>query len=334
MNKITIIGSGAWGTALGQTLADNKNEVIIWGIEKSQIDDINNNHKNSQFFPNVELNNTLKATLDLKAALTNTKIVVIAIPSPFIKQVIKQVIENLDHKVYFVNVAKGFEKTSQQLMIPFLESIIPSDKKEAIISLLGPTHAEELALRNFTAITSVSSDLKAATLIQNTFNNDYFRVYVQSDIIGAELGAALKNPIAIVSGILNGYGYGINSIAALLTRGLAEMKRIGIAFGAKSETFNGLTGIGDLIVTGTSNLSRNFNFGTKIGQAQDASKILSQNSKTVEGVFACKIIKDKIAAKGLKIKTPIINALYNILYNNKPIMSEMKRLTNRGLLHE
>ncbi len=334
MKKITVLGSGAWGSAISQVLADNNQEVVIWGIDSKQINDINNNHKNEEFFKGVELNAKIRATKDLEIALKNTDIIVIAIPSPFIKQVIKQVIPFLKKPTYFVNVSKGFEKSSKQLMIPFLRSIIPAEKNRAIISLLGPTHAEEAILRNFTAIVATSYDPKAAKVIQDLFSNQYFRVYVQTDYLGAELGAAIKNPIAIMSGILNGYGYGINSIAALLTRGLAEMVRIGVALGADAKTFMGLTGIGDLIVTGTSTLSRNFSFGTILGKSKNVASVMAENNKTVEGVFACKIIKEKLLELNFEIQTPIIDALYNILYLHNSLDAELLKLTHRTLNNE
>ncbi len=334
MSKITVLGSGAWGTALAQVLTDNKNDVTIWGIDDNQINDINDNHRNQQFFKGIDINKTIKATKNLELALKDSEFVVIAIPSPFIKQVMKQVIPVLEKPVYFINVAKGFEATSKELMIPFLKSIIPAEKNKGIISLLGPTHAEEAILRNFTAIVATSYNEYASIIVQNLFSNQYFRVYVQEDYLGAELGAAIKNPIAIMSGILNGSGYGINSIAALLTRGLAEMSRIGSAFGAEAKTFVGLTGIGDLIVTGTSNLSRNFSFGIKLAQDRDIEKTMANNTKTVEGVFACRIIKEKLDNLSFVVQTPIINALYNILYLHHSIDEELIKLTNRTLNHE
>ena len=209
---------------------------------------------------------------------------------------------------------------------------MPSDKLKAVVSLIGPSHAEEVVKRLLTVVNAVSEDEESAEAIQKLFSNDYFRVYRNTDVIGAEIGVALKNVMAIASGILEGMGQGVNARAALMTRGLAEMERYGVAFGAKPETFLGLDGVGDLIVTCTSTLSRNFTAGYEIGKDGSAENFFKTNKRTVEGIFACKVVYEE--AKKHNIDMPITNAVYGVLYEGKKPQDAIVSLMKRDLKSE
>lgn len=331
--KIAVLGSGTWGTALAQLLVDNKQDVIIYGIAKDEIDDININHRNSKFFADsVVLPSELKATMDLKDAILDAAIIILAVPTIAIRETLNQIKPLLKNKPFLVSVAKGFDVDSHKRMSEIIREIIPENLRQEVVSLIGPGHAEEVILRMLTLCTSTSIDLGAAKIIQNTFSNDYFRVYTQTDEIGAEYGVAIKNAIAIASGIVIGLGYGDNAKAALVTRGLNEMVRFGLAMGGEERTYLGLTGLGDLMVTCNSIHSRNFQAGLEIGKANSSAKFLKSNKKTVEGIRTAKIIHEIATEKGIDM--PIVNAVYDVLYNDVEPKSALINLMKRKLKPE
>lgn len=331
--KIAVLGSGTWGTALAQLLVDNKQDVIIYGIAKDEIDDININHRNSKFFDDsVILPSELKATMDLKDAILDAEIIILAVPTIAIRETLNQIKPLLKNKPFLVSVAKGFDVDSHKRMSEIIREIIPENLRQEVVSLIGPGHAEEVILRMLTLCTSTSIDLEAAKIIQNTFSNDYFRVYTQTDEIGAEYGVAIKNAIAIASGIVIGLGYGDNAKAALVTRGLNEMVRFGLAMGGEERTYLGLTGLGDLMVTCNSIHSRNFQAGLEIGKANSSAKFLKSNKKTVEGIRTAKIIHEIATEKGIDM--PIVNAVYDVLYNDVEPKSALINLMKRKLKPE
>lgn len=331
--KCTILGSGTWGTSLGQVLSDNGNEVIIYGIDELEVNDIALNHQNSKYFGNeLYLPNSIKATTSLKEALLDTEIIVVAVPTFAYRTVLKEVLPFLDKKVHFVSVAKGFDPDTLMRMSEVVRDVIPECFRYEVVSLIGPGHAEEVIFRMLTCITSTCIDEKEAALIQKVFSNKYFRVYVQTDEVGAEYGVAIKNAIAIASGILQGIGMGDNAKAALVTRGLVEMIRFGIEVGGKPATFMGLTGVGDLMVTCNSIHSRNFQAGLEIGKNNSSEEFLKNNKKTVEGIRTAKIIHEK--AKKTNIEMPIIEAVYQVLYENKKPSEIAYRLMTRELKKE
>ena len=330
--KIGFIGSGAWATALANVCSDNKHEVVVYGIDQNEINDINLNHKNSKYFKEVLLNESIKATLNLKEAVQDSDVIVTAVPSSQIRNVLSQIEKELDSKPIILNVAKGFDgKTHKRISEVIKDSIEPS-KIKGVVTLIGPSYAEEVVVRYYTAVCAVSSSLECAEVIQELFSNTYFRVYTNEDEVGAEVGAGIKNVIAIASGILTGLGYKDNSRAALITRGLAEITRYGVALGADQKTFLGLTGIGDLFLTCSSITSRNYSCGIEIGKLDSASEFLKDNTKTIEGIIASKIIHD--SAKELNIDMPIVNAVYEVLYENKKPSEILVQLMNRKLKGE
>lgn len=329
----TILGSGTWGSSLAQVLSDNKHNVIIYGIDKGEVDDINLNHKNTKYFGDtVLLNLDIQATTDLALALENAEVIVVAIPTFAVRSILKQIKPYLKNKPYIVSVAKGFDPGTFARMSEVIREEIPSDLRHEVVSLIGPGHAEEVILKLLTCITATSIDEEAGRFIQKLFATPYFRVYVQTDEIGAEYGVAIKNAIAIASGISQGIGMGDNAKAALATRGLVEMIRFGTKFGGKFETFMGLTGIGDLMVTCNSVHSRNYQAGYEIGKLNSAKEFLSNNKKTVEGIRTAKIIYE--IAKENNIEMPIIESVYAVLFEDKKPNEAVYQLMTRELKKE
>lgn len=329
--KTVVIGSGSWGTGLGQVLCDNGREVIIYGNCKEQIDDIEQNHRNAMFFEDVQLNPDLHATMDVNV-VNDADVVVLSVPTIAIESVCRQIDPLLKGKVIIVNTSKGFHPETNERMSQVIRRFISEEHLSSVVSLIGPSHAEEVVIRMLTTICAVSLRHEDAVVIQELFSNDYFRVYTGSDEIGSEVGVALKNAIAVASGVLSGLGYGDNTRAALMTRGLAEMIRFGTAMGGKPETFMGLTGIGDLIVTCSSRHSRNFQAGYEIGKANDAQAFWKYNKKTVEGVRTAKVVYE--LAQQMHIDMPITSEIYKVLYENKDPKQSARDLMLRDLKPE
>ena len=328
--KIRILGTGSWGSALAQVVADNGHDVMMWGIDAAEVNDIENNHHNSKYFE-VEMNHDVHATQDI-SCVKDADVILIAVPVMALESVVEQIAPLLDHSVTFINVAKGFHPVTHERLSVVMERIIPSSMRKAIVSLIGPSHAEEVILRMLTSVNAVSDNEQQAQMIQELFSNSYFRVYRNTDVIGAEIGVALKNVMAIASGILEGVGQGDNARAALMTSGLAEMTRYGVAHGGKAETYLGLDGVGDLIVTCTSMHSRNFTAGLQIGKDGSAENFWKENKRTVEGVAACKVVYEQAKAEGIEM--PIVNEVYAVLYEGKSPAEAISALMGRSLKSE
>ena len=325
--KIAILGAGSWGTALAMVLKDNGHDVCLWGNNASQIEEINTNHTNHQYLPEVILNEEIYATTDLEKALLGANAVLFVLPTKVIRLVAKQVAPLLEGNPVIIHASKGLEQESYLRISEILKQELSKEKYEEIVVLSGPSHAEEVAKKDLTTITAACTELSSAQVVQQLFSNSYFRVYTNTDVIGVELGAALKNVIAVGAGALHGLGYGDNAKAALMTRGLAEISRLGIAFGADPLTFIGLSGVGDLIVTCTSIHSRNWRAGDQLGQGKSLYDILANMGMVVEGVETCKAAYKLAQEKGIEM--PITNAVYNILYNGKNIKTEVLQLMER-----
>ena len=329
--KVVVIGSGSWGSGLAQVLCDNGQDVIIYGNCESEINDINENHKNSKYFEDVQLNPNLKATMDI-SVVKDCDIVVLSVPTIAIESVCKQVDAIVDRKVIVVNTSKGFHPETFERMSEVIRANISKEHLSSVVSLIGPSHAEEVVLRLLTTICAVSLNEEDAKKVQDVFSNDYLRIYTASDEVGSEIGVAVKNAIALASGILSGLGYGDNTRAALMTRGIAEMARLGIAMGGKIETYLGLTGIGDLIVTCTSKHSRNFQAGYEIGKANSAKVFWEHNQKTVEGVRTAKAVYE--LSNKLGVDMPIVSEIYKVLFEEKDPSISAKELMTRELKSE
>lgn len=329
--KTVVIGSGSWGTALAQVLADNQEDVILWGINEEEIQDINAHHQNRKFFEDVILHENLCATTNIEV-VKDADVIVLSVPTIAIEDVCVKISPLLQKKVIIINTSKGFHPQTNDRMSNVIRRFVPEEKLSSVVSLIGPSHAEEVVKRMLTTICAVSLNETDAKQIQRLFSNHYLRVYRGNDEVGSELGVAIKNAIAVASGVLAGLGYGDNTRAALITRGLAEMIRFGVAFGGRQETFMGLTGIGDLIVTCTSVHSRNFQAGYAIGKADNAEIFWETNTKTVEGVRTAKVLHALAKEKGIDM--PIINEIYKVLYEHKEPRISARDLMERDLKSE
>lgn len=313
--KIGIIGAGSWGLALAQVLADNGHDVVCKTRYAQEAEEINHYHRQERYFPGLALSEKIRAC-DTYEDVADGDIVLLAVPVTACETVAREVLPYLKKHVIIINVAKGFHPESKQRLSFCLEKIF-TNKAKAIVSLLGPSHAEEVIRRLLTSVNAVSEDDAAAKTVQELFSNDYFRVYRHHDVIGAEIAAATKNIMAIASGILTGLQQGDNARAALMTRGLAEMTRFGVSCGAQKSTFLGLNGVGDLIVTCSSAHSRNFQAGLQIGKANSAEAFLQHNTMTTEGILTTKTVHFLAEEKGISM--PITDAVYKVLYaHGKP----------------
>ncbi|MBR2810595.1 MAG: NAD(P)-dependent glycerol-3-phosphate dehydrogenase [Solobacterium sp.] len=328
--KLRIVGAGSWGTALAQVAADNGHDVVIYGRDRSAAEEINTLHTNSRYFE-TELNHAVLASDDI-GIVKDADIILLAVPSRALEDVIAQIVPYLDHKTVFVNVAKGFHPVTHERLYEVILRSVPEAFLQAVVSLIGPSHAEEVVARLLTAVNAVSDDLSSAKLVQQVFSNDVFRVYTGDDVIGAEIGCAVKNILAIASGILSGIGQGDNARAALMTRGLAEMTRFGMAKGGRMDTFLGLDGVGDLIVTCSSRHSRNFMAGYQIGRDDSAEKFLRENTKTVEGIGACAIVYEE--AEKMGIEMPITEQIHHVLFEGGIPSESIMALMHRDLKRE
>lgn len=314
---IAVLGPGSWGTALAQVLNDNGHTVRLWGNIPAQIEEINTKHTNSHYFKDIVLDDKILATTDLKAALEGTDAVLFVVPTKVTRLVAKQVAETLDHKVVVMHASKGLEPGTHQRLSTILEEEIPADLRSEVVVVSGPSHAEETIVRDITLITAASKDLKAAKYAQALFGNHYFRLYTNTDVVGVETAGALKNIIAVGAGILSGLGFGDNAKAAIITRGLAEITRLGIALGANPLTYSGLSGVGDLIVTGTSVHSRNWRAGHALGKGEKLADIEANMGMVIEGLSTTKVAHE--LAQELGVYMPITAALHRAIYEGADI---------------
>lgn len=310
MSKIAFIGGGSFGSALAVLLAKKGNEVTIYDRDEHVINDINENKRNSKYLKNLVIPEGVKAYSNMDEAIDSADYIVFAVPSHVIRSVANSLKGKIPENVPIISIAKGIEEGSDKRLSVVIEEELP--KNPAVI-LSGPSHAEEVALEIPTTVVVSSKNMKYAEVAQDLLMCPWFRIYTNDDLIGIEIGGALKNVIALAAGVIDGVGYGDNTKAALMTRGMAEIARVGMALGGKAETFYGLTGMGDLIVTCTSMHSRNRRAGILIGQGKTLDEAVKEVGMVVEGVKACKAfyeLKEKI-----NVSMPITDALYNALFN-------------------
>lgn len=327
--KVAVLGSGSWGTALAKVLVENGHDVVMWSRVEDQaiVDEINKDHTNKRYLQDLELPAELVATTDLEEAISGREIIVVVIPTVGIRSTAKQLNALINDSKIIVHASKGLEQGTHMRISSVIEEEIDADKRQAVVALSGPSHAEQVAVQDLTSITSASENMDAAERVQYLFMNDYFRVYRNEDIVGVELGAALKNIIAVGAGALNGIGFGDNAIAALLTRGLAEITRLGVSLGADPITFMGLSGVGDLIVTGTSVHSRNWRAGKLIGEGRDLESIHEEIGMAIEGLST--VIAAKELAEDSNIEMPITQAIYEVVYEGADVSETILELMRR-----
>ena len=329
--KIAVLGAGSWGTILANLLVENGHQVELWGNDPKKVAEINEQHTNTHYLPDFKIDPQLHATIDLNVALDQVDVVLFVIPTQAIRAVAEQIVPMMiakKVKPVIVTASKGLEQGTHKRISEVLTEAIPETNRNGIVVLSGPSHAEDVAQKDITTLTAASSDLIQAQWIQEIFMNDYFRLYTNPDVVGVEMGAALKNVIALGAGALNGLGYGDNTKAALMTRGLAEISRLGVAMGANPLTFIGLSGVGDLIVTGTSVHSRNWRAGNALGKGQKLADVLANMGMVVEGVATCKAAYE--LAQQRSVDMPITRAIYNVLYEYCDIKTEIAYLMRRS----
>ena len=325
--KIAVLGPGSWGTALSQVLNDNQHDVRIWGNNPEQIAELNEKHTNSLYFDDIILDDKIKAYDDLALALKDVDAVLFVVPTSVTRLVAKQVADTLDHKVIIMHASKGLEQGTHERISTILEEEIPETLRSEIVVVSGPSHAEETIVRDLTLITAASKNHETAKYVQALFSNDYFRLYTNDDVIGVETAAALKNVIAVGAGALHGLGFGDNAKAAIITRGLAEITRLGVAMGANPMTYIGLSGVGDLIVTGTSIHSRNWRAGDALGRGEKIEDIQKNMGMVIEGVCTTKVAYE--LSKMLDIDMPIVSAIYSVIYEGADIKDSIIQLMRR-----
>lgn len=324
MADVSIIGAGSWGTALAVLLHKNGHKVTIWSILEEEITMLKNEHEHKDKLPGVKLPEDMIFTTDLEAAVKGKDVLVLAVPSPFTRSTSHRMRSYVADGQIIVNVAKGIEESSLLTLSQIIEEEIPAAQ---VAVLSGPSHAEEVGRGIPTTIVVGAAKKETAEYLQNLFMNEVFRVYISPDVLGIELGAALKNVVALAAGIADGLGYGDNTKAALITRGIAEIARLGTAMGGRFETFCGLTGIGDLIVTCASMHSRNRRAGILIGKGYSMDEAMKEVKMVVEGVYSAK------AAMGLSkkygVQIPIIEQVNEVLFEGKAADAAVKDLMIR-----
>jgi glycerol-3-phosphate dehydrogenase (NAD(P)+) len=328
MSYITVIGAGSWGTTLACLLSDKGYDVTLWAFEKDLVDEINQTRINSIYLPDVTIPDNLKVTNNIEEALKKARYVVNAVPAQYTRLVFKEAAACLNNEAVIVSVSKGIERGT----LLTVSSILKEMTRHPVTVLSGPSFAKEVIKKLPTAVTLATGDINTGIVLQEIFNTQYFRVYTHDDIIGAEMGGALKNVMAIAAGIAESLGLGNNARASLITRGLIEMTRLAVAIGARERTFSGLSGIGDLVLTCTSPLSRNYTVGMKLGQGLKLKEILGLTKSVAEGVATAE--SAYALSQKYSIEMPIIEQVYKILYEDKDPSLAVKDLMERSLKSE
>ena len=324
MAKIGIIGAGSWGIALSVLLHNNGHEITVWSILEDEINMLKTEHEHKDKLPGVKLPEDMIFTTSLPEAIEGKDILVLAVPSPFTRSTSHNMKPYVADGQIIVNVAKGIEEHTLMTLSQIIEEEVPQAN---VAVLSGPSHAEEVGRGIPTTVVVGAKNKETAEMLQDVFMNKVFRVYTSSDIVGIELGGALKNVIALAAGTVDGLGYGDNTKAALMTRGIAELTRLGEALGGKPETFSGLTGVGDLIVTCTSVHSRNRKAGYLMGKGMTAEEAMKEVKMVVEGVYSAKAALG--LAKKCNVAVPIVEAVNRVLFENADPKEEVSNLLLR-----
>lgn len=312
---ISVIGGGSWGTALVHLLLAKGHRVRFWVLENHTAQQINQKQENSTYLPGVSLQGSLHVSTSIEEVLLDTDLILFSVPSQFSRGVLTQMLPFLSHPVPVVSATKGVETDSLCLMTDLMKQILPKGFHQKLAVLSGPSFAQEVARGLPTAVTLASEDLEVAKKIQPIFSTSYFRVYISSDPLGVQVGGALKNVMAIAAGVTDGLALGSNSRAALITRGLREITRLGIAMGGQQETFYGLSGVGDLVLTCTGDLSRNRQVGIRLGQGSSLETILKEMHMVAEGVQTTQAVYR--LAERYKVRMPIVSQVHALLFEGE-----------------
>src|SRR5437660_8409230 len=330
MTRIAVVGGGAWGTALADLVGRKGEQVTLWAREPEVVDSVNQRHVNDMFLPGAPLAATLAATRDIRAVVKDAQVIVSAAPSHAVRPVMAQVVGSLNGQPLVVSASKGLDPEKLERPSAVLSEVLPAGTPVAVLS--GPSFALEVYQRQPTAVVAAAADHGIAERAQHVFSTAHFRVYSHTDVIGVELGGALKNVITLAAGILEGLGLGFNTRAALIPGGLAEITRLGVALGAQPMTFAGLAGLGDLILTATGALSRNRGLGVALGQGQSVAQALARTQAVVEGVNTARTAVALGERHGVEL--PISREVANVLFQNKPPRQAVAELMERELKAE
>ena len=328
MSYVAVIGAGSWGTTLANHLATKGYDVSMWAYEQKLVDEINRTSINSVYLPGIPLSNNLEATSDMEYALKQARYILNVVPTQFTRSVFNEAEKYILKEAILISASKGIEHGSLSTVSSILKEL--TSRQTAVLS--GPSFAEEVVKRLPTAVTVAAEDNETGMLLQDVFNTEYFRVYTNTDVLGVELGGALKNVMAIASGISDGMGLGASTRAALITRGLTEMIRLGIAMGAQEKTFGGLSGLGDLVLTCTGTLSRNYTVGYKLGRGEALNDIVSSMKMVAEGVATSKSAYE--LSKKHNVEMPIVEQIFRVINENKNPVDAVRELMTRTLKAE
>lgn len=327
--RCAVIGAGAWGTALSDLLARNGHEVKLWAYERDVVDSINAGHENKRFLAGHRLSPKLEASNDLREVVAGAELLTLATPSQVLRGVVKSAKAGISADVPVVVASKGLERDTLLLMTEVAAGEMPG---ATVVALSGPSFAAEVIQCQPTAVVVASSDAAAAAVVQRAFSSPYFRAYTHTDVIGVELGGALKNVMAVATGIAEGLGLGFNARAALITRGLAEMTRLGLALGAEQSTFAGLAGMGDLVLTCTGSLSRNRAVGLELGKGRKLDDVLSETETVAEGVVTAQSARELAGRAGVEM--PIVDTVNRVLFEGQSARGAISALMTRELRSE
>jgi glycerol-3-phosphate dehydrogenase (NAD(P)+) len=325
--SITVLGAGSWGTALAGLLAGTGRPVLLWAREPEVVEDINTLHENRTFLPGAPLPESLTATGSLADAVGDAEVLVSVVPSQFVDGVMADAVPHLRRDAVVVSASKGIETSTLRRMDQVMEAHLTPEQMERFCVLSGPSFAREVAEQQPTAVVVASHSQEARLLVQGLFQTPFFRVYTNPDVVGVEMGGALKNVVALAAGVVAGLGFGHNTQAALITRGLAEMTRLGLAMGASRETFAGLAGMGDLVLTCTGGLSRNRTVGYELGSGRSLEEILGDMKQVAEGVKTADAVH-RLALEH-QVEMPISHEIYGLLYEGRPPLEAVRNLMMR-----
>ncbi len=323
--RVAVLGAGSWGSALAILLGRNGHSVALWGRDAKAMADIGAQRRNARYLPDAEMPDSVGATADLKTALTGADMVLLVVPSRAFAATLEQVVKTRPAPMDLIWGTKGFDPKSGALLHEVAQSTLPQGSRLAVLS--GPTFAAEIAAALPAAVTVASADKEFAARVAAVFHNPRFRVYSSDDIVGVETAGAVKNVLAVAAGIADGLGFGANTRAALITRGLAEIVRLGVALGGRSETFMGLAGLGDLVLTCTDNQSRNRRFGLALAKGLSVEDAVASVGQVVEGAETTRQAMG--AAQRLQVELPIVEQVYRVIYEERPPLEAVRALLTR-----
>ena len=330
--QVAVIGAGSWGTALAMIAARNQHRVKLWARESEVASEINRVHKNPIYLSNFELPENIHATTDIETAIAEADFALLVVPSHAMRETLTRLRLFLNSDLVLVSAAKGVENNTLMRMEEVAADVLQQDMRSRYVALSGPSFAREVAEGQPTAIVAASEDRERSELIQRSLSSNVFRVYTNTDVAGVELGGAVKNVVAIAAGVVRGLGYGTNAVAAIITRGLAEMTRLALARGARIETMAGLAGLGDLVLTCTGELSRNRYVGVELGRGRKLADILGEMREVAEGVKTTRSVYE--LGQRLRIDMPITASIHALLYEDKPALEAANELMGRPLKRE